>query len=195
MADRAPSDVVTRIDGGVFTRADSSITVDTAATTWHRGLLSFPNPVNDYAARSTAGLVIVLAAVSIVVNQPWLYGLLALGFALRLAGGPRYSPFGRLAVHVIVPKVWKREKIVAGPPKRFAQGVGLAFSGTAFVLSLAGLGLAAQIVVGALIAAAFLEFAFGICLGCIAFGYLQRGGVIPDDVCAACNDVTLFRRP
>ena len=176
----------------LFTQVDSSVAVE--RTSWHRGVLDFPNPVNDYAARSTAGLVIVLAAVSIVVNQPWLYGVLALGFLLRVAGGPRYSPFGRLAVHVIVPKVWKREKLVAGPPKRFAQTVGLVFSAVGFGLSLAGFGLAAQIVVGALIAAAFLEFAFGICLGCIAFGYLQRAGAIPDDVCAECADITLFSR-
>lgn len=177
----------------LFTQFDVPVAVERKSS-WHRGVLAFPNPVNDYAARSTAGLVIVLAAVSIVVNQPWLYGLLALGFVLRVAGGPRYSPFGRLAVHVIVPKVWSREKTVPGPPKRFAQAVGLGFSGTAFVLSLVGLGLAAQIVVGALIVAALLEFALGLCLGCIAFGYLQRAGVIPDDVCDACNDVTLFGR-
>ncbi|WP_132994080.1 DUF4395 domain-containing protein [Gordonia zhaorongruii] len=178
----------------MFTQIDSSIAVDPSQPSWHRGLLDFPDPVNDYAARSTAGLVIALAAAAIAVNQPWLYAVLALGFVLRLAGGPRYSPFGRLAVHVIVPRLWRKEKTVPGPPKRFAQAVGVAFSGTALVLSLAGLGLAAQIVVGALIVAAFLEFAFGICLGCIAFGYLQRAGVIPDDVCEACNDVTLLRR-
>ncbi len=177
----------------LFNKVDSTVSVDQTAS-WHRGLLDFPNPVNDYAARSTAGLVIVLAVVSIVVNQPWLYGILALGFLLRVAGGPRYSPFGRLAVHVIAPKVWRKEKTVPGPPKRFAQTVGLVFSGTAFALSLAGLGLAAQIVVGLLIVAALLEFALGVRLGCIAFGYLQRAGVIPDDVCEACNDVTLFSR-
>ncbi|MFC0315022.1 DUF4395 domain-containing protein [Gordonia phosphorivorans] len=151
-----------------------------------RDAFAFPNPVNDYAARSTAGLVIALAIAAIAVDQWWLYAILAVGFALRVAGGPRYSPFGRLAVHVIVPKLVKKEKIVPGPPKRFAQAIGLAFSLTALILSLAGFGLAAQIVVGALIVAAFLEGAFGFCLGCVAFGYLQRAGVIPDSVCEAC---------
>lgn len=156
-----------------------------------RELFEFPNPVNDYAARSTAGLVIVLAVVAIVVNHPVVYGLLALGFLLRVAAGPRFSPFGQLSVRVIAPKIWRRTKLVPGPPKRFAQTVGLAFSATALALSLTGFGLAAQIVVAALIAAAFLEFAFGLCLGCVAFGYLQRAGVIPADVCEACNDISL----
>ncbi|MFT3715843.1 MAG: DUF4395 domain-containing protein [Gordonia sp. (in: high G+C Gram-positive bacteria)] len=172
----------------LFTQTDSSITVDTdrPATGWRKAL-EFPNPVNDYAARSTAALVIVLAVAATVVNQWWLYAILTLGFALRVAGGPKYSPFGRLAVHVIVPNVVKKEKLVPGPPKRFAQTIGLVFSGTALILSLTHHGLAAQIVTGALIVAAFLEAAFGVCLGCIAFGYLQRAGVIPASVCEECN--------
>jgi hypothetical protein len=40
---------------------------------------------------------------------------------------------------------------------------------------------------------AFLEFAFGICLGCIVFGFLQRHGVIPETVCEACNNLNLDR--
>lgn len=153
--------------------------------------LTFPNPVNDYAARSTAGLVILLAIVAIVVDHSVVYALLALGFLLRVMAGPRYSPFGQLSVRVIVPKVWRKTKLVPGPPKRFAQTIGLVFSGTALILSILGLGLAAQIVVGALIIAATLEFAFGLCLGCIAFGFLQRHGIIPETVCEACNNLSL----
>lgn len=173
----------------LFTQVDDSIAVAEPPKTGLRAAFEFPNPVNEYAARVTAGLVIVLAVAAIVVNQWWLYGVLAVGFALRVAGGPRYSPFGRLAVHVIVPKVVKKTKLVPGPPKRFAQTLGLVFSGTALALSLLGLGLAAQIVTGALVAAAFLESAFGFCLGCVAFGYLQRAGIIPESVCEACHRV------
>lgn len=43
-----------------------------------REVLTFPNPpVNDYAARTTAGLVVVLAIVAVAVNEPIVYGLLA----------------------------------------------------------------------------------------------------------------------
>ncbi|NDZ96713.1 DUF4395 domain-containing protein [Streptomyces sp. SID6673] len=153
--------------------------------------LTFPNPVNDYAARSTAGLVILLAVVAILVNSPFVYGLLALGFLLRMMAGPRFSPFGQLSVRVIAPKIWRKSKLVPGPPKRFAQTIGLVFSGTALALSLLGVGWAAQIVVGLLIVAAGLEFVFGLCLGCVAFGFLQRRGIIPETVCEACNNLSL----
>lgn len=156
--------------------------------------LTFPNPVNEYAARATAGLVVALAVVAIIVNSPVVYGLLALGFGLRVLAGPRYSPLGRLSVHVIVPKIWRKTKLVPGPPKRFAQTIGLVFSGTALVLSLLGFGLAAQIVVGLLTVAATLESVFGLCLGCVAFGFLQRRGIIPETVCEACNNLSL-RQP
>ncbi|UEA59861.1 DUF4395 domain-containing protein [Gordonia otitidis] len=154
-------------------------------------VFTFPNPVNEYAARSTAGLVVVLAVVAIVVNHPIVYALLAVGFLLRVLSGPKLSPFGQLSVRVIAPRIWRREKLVPGPPKRFAQAIGLAFSTTALILSLLGYGLAAQIVVGMLIVAATLESVFGVCLGCIAFGFLQQRGVIPADVCEACNNIWL----
>ncbi|MFT4041647.1 MAG: DUF4395 domain-containing protein [Gordonia sp. (in: high G+C Gram-positive bacteria)] len=153
--------------------------------------LTFPNPVNDYAARSTAGLVIALSVVAIIVNHWVLYAILAIGFLLRVMAGPKLSPFGQLSVKVIVPKIWRKTKLVPGPPKRFAQSIGLVFSTTALVLSLLGYGLAAQIVVGLLIVAATLEFALGFCLGCTIFGLLQRAGVIPDTVCEACNNISL----
>lgn len=152
------------------------------------GAFSFPNPVNDKAARVTAGFVVALAVAAIVVDSPWLYGVLAAGFVLRVAGGPRYSPFGRLAVHVIAPRLGPA-RLVPGPPKRFAQAIGLAFSSTALVLSLLGLPLAAQVVTGLLVVAALLEAALGFCLGCQIFGRLQAWGVIPESVCEACNRV------
>ncbi|PYE19125.1 uncharacterized protein DUF4395 [Williamsia limnetica] len=154
-------------------------------------MLTFPNPVNDYAARSTAGLVVLLAVVAIVVDNPLVYAVLAIGFALRVASGPTLSPFGQLSVRVIVPHVIKKTKLVPGPPKRFAQTIGLLVSGTALVLSLLGYGLAAQITTGVLIVAALLESVLGFCLGCAVFGFLQRRGVIPDSVCEACNNISL----
>ena len=156
--------------------------------------LQLPNPVNDYAARATAGLVVALAVVSIVVNQWWLYAIVAIGFALRVAGGPKYSPFGRLAVHVIVPKIWKKEKLVPGPPKRFAQTVGLTFGIVATVLSLLGFASRAD----------HHRPAGRRSVPRVRLRHLpglhhlrlstQRVGIIPETVCEACNNSTSTRR-
>ena len=106
--------------------------------------------------------------------------------------GPTLSPLGQLATRVVAPRLPWGPKLVAGPPKRFAQAIGVVFSTTALVLWFGfGLATAAWVVVGLLAVAAFLESAFGICLGCIAFGFLMRAGVIPEEVCEACADISL----
>ncbi|NUP73968.1 MAG: DUF4395 domain-containing protein [Sinomonas sp.] len=162
-----------------------------------RRALAFPNPVNEYAARSTAGIVVVLALVAFVVGlltgAAWPLWLIALGFWLRVAGGPRYSPAGRLAVHVIAPRFGKA-RLVPGPPKRFAQTIGAVLSTAAAVLLSVGVAPVALVLLALLIAAASLEAFAGFCLGCWIFGRLQSAGVIPESVCEACNNIAV-RRP
>lgn len=151
-------------------------------------LLSFPHPVNEKAARSVAALVVVLAAVTLVTREWWLTVPLALGFWARVLTGPTLSPFGQLATRVIAPRLGP-PRYVSGPPKRFAQGMGAAMSTAAAVLALAGAHTAATVVLCLLVAAALLESALGLCLGCRAFALLMRAGVIPSEVCAECADI------
>lgn len=159
-----------------------------------RQLFSFPNPVNEYAARTVAGGVVILALGTIVSGVHWLTILIAYGFIARVLTGPKLSPLGLLATRVIVPRYKVEPRLVAGPPKRFAQAIGVVFSVTAAVLAVGfDQWLAAQIVLALLVVAATLESVFGVCLGCIAFGFLMRRGVIPDDVCERCNNIWLGR--
>ena len=157
-----------------------------------REVFAFPETVNDYAARCTAGLVVALAVVTILAPSPlqvWLAAALVVGFALRVAGGPRYSPFGRLSVHVIAPRVSSGPKMVAGAPKRFAQTIGLVMSSIALGLFLAGFSTAAGVVLGVLVLAALAEAALGFCLGCWMYAQLQRAGVVSEDSCVECADI------
>jgi hypothetical protein len=156
-----------------------------------RQVFSFPNPVNEIAARVVAGGVVLLCAATIGFQQKWLLVPLAYGFWARVLSGPSLSPLGQLAVRVVAPGL-AAPRLVAGPPKRFAQAIGVVFSTTALVLWFgAGQDVAAMGVLAALAAAAFLESALGICLGCRMFSVLMRVGVVPDEVCAACADITM----
>jgi len=157
---------------------------------------SFPNPVNEVAARVTAGGVVVLGLAAIVLQLPWLSLVLAAGFLLRVGWGPRFSPLALLSTRVIVPRLPAEKKMVPGPPKRFAQGVGVAFSVSAAALFY-GLDLhtAGYVVLGALVAAATLESVFALCLGCQAFAVLMRVGLVPESVCQECNDIWAGRTP
>ena len=150
-------------------------------------LFSFPDPVNEVSARLVATGVVVLAAATIALDQPWLTAVLAYGFLARVLTGPTLSPLGQLVTKVLTPRLPFEAKYVPGPPKRFAQGIGAAFTVTAAVLAL-GFGDegAAYAVLGVLIVAASLEAFAGICLGCKAFAVLMRLGVVPESVCERC---------
>ncbi len=154
-------------------------------------MFSFPNPVNDLAARTVATGVVLLSVAAIALGQPWLLVVLAYGFWARVLTGPRLSPLGQLATRVVAPRLGA-PRWVPGPPKRFAQGIGVVFSTTALVLWFGfGLHTAALVVTGMLAGAAFLEAAFGLCLGCKAFAVLMKVGVIPESVCLECADLSL----
>ncbi|PRY58031.1 uncharacterized protein DUF4395 [Knoellia remsis] len=159
-----------------------------------RGVLSFPNPVNEKAARSVAAGVVLLGVVTLATQWWWLAAVMAVGFALRVAAGPRFSPLGRLAVHVVAPRLGA-PRMVPGPPKRFAQTVGLVTSAAAAVAALGfGATTVASVLLGVLVVFATLEAAVGFCAGCWAFGHLMRLGVIPEETCAACADLSLRPR-
>ena len=151
----------------------------------------FPNPVNETSARLVAAGVVAISTLFLLTNSTLVLIALTYGFAARVAAGPTFSPLATVATRVITPRLNLNHKFVPGPPKRFAQTIGLTFSATALVLTLLGFSSAAQLVITALIAAAFLEAAFAICLGCIMFSFLMKLGVIPESVCESCNDITL----
>jgi hypothetical protein len=157
-----------------------------------KAVLSFPNPVNEVAARVVAGGVVILSASAIALQLPWLTAVIAYGFLARVASGPTLSPLGQLATRVIVPRLPAAPRPVAGPPKRFAQGIGATLSLAATTLALGfGADTAAYALLGALVVAATLESVFGLCLGCRAFALLMRLGVIPPEVCERCANVAV----
>src|SRR3954470_20881477 len=100
-------------------------------------MFSFPNPVNEKAARVVAGVVMVVALVTLLTSAYWLLAPLAYGFWARVLTGPTPRPLGQLAPRGVAPRLGA-PKYVPGPPKRFAQGMGAAITTAAAVLALAG---------------------------------------------------------
>ena len=157
-------------------------------------LLSFPNPVNEKAARVVAGTVLVAAIVILATGAYWLLIPIAYGFWARALTGPTLSPLGRLAQRVIAPHLGPA-KPVPGPPKRFAQAIGTVISTAALVFGLIlGHHAVADDLLILLAVATGLESIFAICLGCHIFALLMRAGLVPDEVCAECTDISLQLR-
>jgi hypothetical protein len=154
-----------------------------------REFFSFPNPVNDKAARTVASVVLIGVIVTLVTGWYWLLIPIAYGFWARVLTGPKLSPLGWLAMNMIAPRLGEK-RYVAGPPKRFAQGLGTVMSSLALLFVILGDHTAADVVLVIFIPAAGLESIFGYCLGCKAFAILMRCGLIPEGVCAECADIS-----
>lgn len=153
-------------------------------------LFEFPNPVNETSARLVAAGVVAQGVAYLVFRQWWLLLPLSYGFLARVLSGPRFSLLGQFVTRVITPRLHIEHQFVAGPPKRFAQGVGLAFSGGALLATAFGSAAIGAGLITALVLAATLESAFAFCLGCMVFNRLMRWGIIPADICEDCNDLS-----
>lgn len=151
---------------------------------------TFPNPVNEIAARTVAAGVVIMSVATVISGLHWLVLLILYGFLARTASGPRFSPLGRLATEVIVPRLAIKPKMVAGPPKRFAQSIGLAFSLAASIsFFIIGSSFAGNLILSILALFAFMESALGFCAGCKMFAIMMKIGLIPDDVCVECANI------
>jgi hypothetical protein len=156
-------------------------------------LLEFPHPVNDKAARVVAGVVAGTSVVALITGWRWLLLPLAYGFVARALSGPRFSPLGLFATRVAAPRLG-RPKLVAGPPKRFAQSIGAVLTVIGAAAVLVGARELSTGVLAIMAGFATLESVFGFCVGCKLFSLLMRVGLVPERTCAACQDITL-RRP
>lgn len=146
---------------------------------------TFPDPVNETSARVVAAGVVAQAVAFLVVREGWILVPLVYGFVARVLTGPTLSPLGLLATRIVTPAIERRSSTpsrrVPGPPKRFAQAIGLAFSAGASIAWLAGAPVVAVALIVALAVAATLEAALALCLGCIAYNAIWG--------CADCADI------
>ena len=104
-----------------------------------RELFSFPNPVNEVSARLVAAGVVLMCVLTIAFDLRWATIVIAYGFVARVLTGPSLSPLGQFVTRIVTPRLPIAERPVAGPPKRFAQAMGVAFSLTALILTGSGL--------------------------------------------------------
>lgn len=151
-----------------------------------RKFFSFPDPVNETSARLVAAGVVAQVLLFFVLREGWLLAPLVYGFVARVLTGPTMSPLGQFSVRVATPVVERRFGIesrrVPGPPKRFAQLIGVGFSAVAAGAWLVGAPTVAFAVLGALVVAASLEAFVAVCLGCIAYSAIWG--------CDDCEDIS-----
>ena len=124
---------------------------------------------------TTAVLIItLLVSVTSPVAAAVLLGVQAVVFAIGAKFGPREHPYGRIFASAIAPRlgpVTEREPVA---PLKFAQLVGFVFAAAGTLGFAIGIPLLGIIATAFALFAAFLNAAFGICLGCQLYPFLVR---------------------
>jgi hypothetical protein len=156
----------------------------------------FPRVVDDVTVRMIAGVVLVLAIAALALHQWWIYAVLAVDFMLRVTLGPKASPVALVVRRLLRPRVGAAKRPTAGPPKRFAAGIGAALTTVAAVLWALDVAAPVVVTVGVvMVVFPALESILGICVGCKAFAVLMRLGLVPEEICLECADISLRQRP
>ena len=157
----------------------------------------FPSIVDDVNVRLSAGGVLVVSTLALATGQWWLYAVLAAEFVLRAGWGPSASPLARGVQRFVRPRLSAAPRYTAGPPKRFAASIGAVMTGAAAVLGLvatltgsAAAGTTVLVIGVVMVVFPALEAFFGLCVGCVLFGLLMRTGLVPEDICLDCADLS-----
>jgi hypothetical protein len=129
-----------------------------------------------FTAWVTTAVIVATLVASVFSNTAAaiILGVQAVVFAVGAVGGPRKHPYGRIFAIFVAPRlgpVTDREPV---PPLKFAQAVGFVFTVVAAVGFASGLSLVGLIATAFALVAAFLNAAFGICLGCQLYPLVAR---------------------
>ncbi|MEH1127549.1 DUF4395 domain-containing protein [Micromonospora sp. CPCC 206061] len=123
--------------------------------------------------RFAAALTVVVLVLVLITGSGWLALAQAAVFAVT-AADPRRGPYGLLFRALVAPRLGRPTEWEPVAPVRFAQAVGLVFTLVAAVGFLAGATVLGVVMTAFALAAAFLNAAFGLCLGCEAYLALRR---------------------
>ena len=129
--------------------------------------------IDPRGPRFGAVITTVVLAVVLVTGNAWLLAAQVAVFAAGALAGLRYAPYGLLYRHLVRPRLGPPAATEAEAPPRFAQAVGMVVASTGLVLA-AGATPAGLVLTALALAAAFLNAAFDLCLGCHVYLFIQR---------------------
>ena len=130
--------------------------------------------IDPRGPRFGAVIITVVLAVVLVTGSAWLLAAQVAVFAMGALAGLRYAPYGLLYRRFIRPRLGPPAHTEAEAPPRFAQAVGMVVAGVGVVCLAAGATTAGLVFTALALAAAFLNAAFDLCLGCQVYLFIQR---------------------
>ncbi len=130
--------------------------------------------VDPRGLRLNAAVTAVVLAAVVLTGNVWLLLAQAVVFGVGAAAGLRYSPYGLLFRKLVAPRLGPPAHPEAEAPPRFAQAVGLAFATVGVIGFAAGASWLGLVATALAWVAAFLNAAFGFCLGCESYLLIRR---------------------
>ena len=134
--------------------------------------------IDPRGPRFSAAVTAVLLVVTIVLGTGpaarAVLGLTALLFLVAVARGVQGSVQGIAFRRWVRPRLAAPHELEDPRPPRFAQAVGVLVTVTGLVLAAAGVPSAVTIAAAIALVAAFLNAAFGFCIGCELYLLLRR---------------------
>ena len=130
--------------------------------------------VDPRGQRFSAALTALVLAVVIVTGSGWLLAAQAVVFGIGAVLGLSYAPYGLIYRWLVRPRLGPPRELEDAAPPRFAQGVGLVVSVIGVIGYASGLTPLGMAGAAAAFAAAFLNAAFGVCLGCEMYVRIRR---------------------
>jgi hypothetical protein len=135
-------------------------------------------PLDPRGPRFAAVATTVVLVLVLLTGSGWLALAQAVVFAVT-AARPRSGPYGLLYRFTLRRRLGSPRELEPAGPVRFAQLVGLLFTAVAAAGYLAGVPVLGLVATAGALLAAFLNAAFGLCLGCEAYLALRRAADRP----------------
>jgi hypothetical protein len=122
--------------------------------------------VDPRGPRFVAAVTAVVLALVLLTGSVWLLAAQTAVFAIGAFTGLHRNPYTAVFRRFVRPRLAPPTELEASAPPRFAQGVGFAFALLGTVALAVGATTVGLVAAGFALAAAFLNAAFGFCLGC-----------------------------
>jgi hypothetical protein len=122
--------------------------------------------IDPRGPRFVAAVTAVVLAVAVLTGSAWVLAVQVLVFAIASALGVTRSPYSYLYRSLLRPRLGPPAELEDPAPPRFAQTLGFVVTGIGLVLAVAGVSWAVTAFGALALVAAFLNAAFGLCIGC-----------------------------
>jgi len=132
--------------------------------------------IDPRGPRFGAVITTVVFIAVLITSNVWLLAAQAVVFATGTLFGMRYAPYGLIYRWLVRPRLGPPAELEDEAPPRFSQGLGLVFAVVGVVGYATGLTALGIVAVACGLIAAFLNGAFGLCLGCELYLLIRRIG-------------------